>query len=121
VGGKRVFESMPTGRIYERGVGMSKFEEIKGMKPDAAFNYLNENTVIDGDRLKDHWNWLINRVGELEKENENYKKACASWEAVESYSRKEAQRYKQALDEMRLHAHYPEIIKSVYDELEESE
>jgi len=38
------------------------------------------------------------RVEELEKDIANYKKACTSWETVESYSRKEAQRYKQALE-----------------------
>src|SRR5690625_1234889 len=38
------------------------------------------------------------RVEELEKDIANYKKACTSWETVESYSRKEAQRYKQAIE-----------------------
>jgi cell division septum initiation protein DivIVA len=49
-----------------------------------------ENLQKENKRLK-------NRVEELEKENENYKKTCASWEALESYGREEANRYKQAL------------------------
>lgn len=65
---------------------------------------------------------LQNSVEELEKEIGNYKKACSALEVVESYSRKETQRYKQVLEtassEMghALYSHKSDDVKRFYIE-----
>lgn len=41
---------------------------------------------------------VMDYVEELEKDIGNYKKACSALETLESYSRKESQRYRQALE-----------------------
>lgn len=56
--------------------------------------------------------WVVDQVEdvqELEKNILYYKQACASWEAIESYGRKEAQRYKQALEEILAEGEFEDV------------
>lgn len=56
--------------------------------------------IVDYGGEIDHMDvaWLLSRVEELEEENKNYWKACSAWEVLESYGRKENERYRQALE-----------------------
>ena len=71
------------------------------------------------------FNYLLNyikrrdkRVQELEETNKKNYWIAADFKFENLKLEQQNKRYREALDSMRLHAHHPEIIKQIYDELE---
>lgn len=74
-----------------------RLEEIKEIDITPLCFYLDNMTNFDGKLLKEQWKWLINRVEELEEENdelaERVHKLALGWSELVD----ERNRYKHAL------------------------
>lgn len=67
--------------------------------------------------------WLIQqaeRVQELVKANKTLSDNHFQQIEQHKYLIQQNKRYREVIDSMRLHAHYPELIKQIYEALEES-
>lgn len=97
-----------------------RLEELKKMRLLYEVCFVDEYASAIDDVTVD-FDLLIKRVQELEETNKKNYWIASDFKFENLKLEQQNKRYREALDGMRLHAHYPDIIKQIYEEVEESD